>query len=146
MIKFEKDNSIESQEIIHAKLREYNREKCQWLRDNVPPDFVESETKYCNILAFNDNELIGGAIGFVEYNWYVLNLLYVDEKYRGQDIGTYLTSRVEESARTRKLTGIRLETWNFQSRGFYEKNGYTVFAELKDCPPGTTVYFLKKEL
>ena len=27
----------------------------------------------------------------------------------------------------------------------YEKNGYEVFAEIKDCPPGTTNYYLKKE-
>lgn len=38
-----------------------------------------------------------------------------------------------------------METWDFQAKGFYEKNGYTVFAEIKDCPPGTICYFLKKE-
>lgn len=42
-------------------------------------------------------------------------------------------------------TGIRMETWDFQARGFYEKNGYNVFGEIKDCPPGTICYFLKKE-
>lgn len=38
-----------------------------------------------------------------------------------------------------------METWNFQARGFYEKNGYVVFAEIKNCPPGTVDYYLKKE-
>ena len=34
-----------------------------------------------------------------------------------------------------------METWNFQARGFYEKNGYNVFGEIKDCPENL---FLKK--
>ena len=27
-----------------------------------------------------------------------------------------------------------------------ERNGYNVFGEIKDCPPGTIDYLLKKEL
>ena len=27
-----------------------------------------------------------------------------------------------------------------------EKNGYTVYGEIKDCPPGTIKYFLKKNV
>ena len=38
-----------------------------------------------------------------------------------------------------------METWDFQARGFYEKNGYIVFAEIKNCPPRTIDYYLKKE-
>ena len=52
--------------------------------------------------------------------------------------------QIEEFAKKENLTGVRMETWDFQARGFYEKNGYTVFAEIKDCPPKTTCYFLKK--
>lgn len=37
-------------------------------------------------------------------------------------------------------------SWDFQARGFYEKQGYVVWEELNDCPPGTTVFHLKKEL
>jgi hypothetical protein len=31
-------------------------------------------------------------------------------------------------------------------RTIYEKLGYTVFGELKDCPPGHAHYFLSKAL
>ena len=62
----------------------------------------------------------------------------------GQDIWTNLLMQIEEFAKKENLTGVRMETWDFQARGFYEKNGYTVFAEIKDCPPKTTCYFLKK--
>ena len=95
---------------------------------------------------YDDGKVVGGAIGFVKYKWYFLDLLYIDKKYRGQDIGTKLLEQIEKFTRKENLIGIRMETWNFQAREFYEKNGYNVFGEIKDCPPGTIDYLLKKEL
>lgn len=145
MIIIKKGNDIEMKNIIHTNLRKNNIEKCEWLRNNVSTNIKISNAKNSNFLAFDDNKLIGGAIGFVEYNWYFLDLLYVEEEYRGQDIGTKLIKKIEDFAKTEKLTGVRMETWDFQAKGFYEKNGYTVFAEIEDCPPGTIDYFLKKK-
>ena len=53
---------------------------------------------------------------------------------------------IEEFAKKENLTGIRTETWDFQAKGFYEKNGYKVYAKIKDCPPGTIDFSLKKIL
>lgn len=144
VIKNENDNKFKN--IIHTKLRKNNIEKCKWLKDNVSEDINVSSIENSNFLVFDDNLLVGGAIGFIEYNWYFLDLLYVDEKYRKRNIGTNLIKEIEKLAKEKHLTGIRMETWNFQARGFYEKNGYSVFAEIKDCPPGTIDYYLKKEL
>ncbi len=146
MIQIKNDNNVELKKVIHTKLRKNNRNKCKWLKDNTSENVDETSTKTSNFLAFDDNKLIGGAIGFIEYNWYFLDLLYVNEEYRGKDIGTNLLKQIEDFARTEKLMGVRMETWDFQARGFYEKNGYKVFGEIKDCPPNTICYFLKKEL
>jgi len=146
MITIKIDNNEEMKNIIHTNLRKNNREKCVWLRNNTPADIKISDIKNCNFLAFDNDKLIGGAIGFIQYNWYFLDLLYIDEKYRGQDIGTNLLKQIEDFARKENLIGVRMETWDFQARGFYEKNDYTMFAEIKDCPPGTICYFLKKEI
>lgn len=145
MITIKNDNNVEMKNIIHTNLRKNNREKCKWLKDNASADINVPNTKNSNFLAFDNNKLIGGAIGFVKYNWYFLDLLYVDENYRGQDVGTNLIRNIETFAKKEKLIGIRMETWDFQARGFYEKNGYTVYGEIKNCPPGTVEYFLKKE-
>ena len=146
MITIKNNNNIEMKNIIHSNLRKNNIEKCKWLKDNVTEDITASNIKNNNFLAFDNEKLIGGAIGFIEYNWYFLDLLYIDKEYRGQDIGTKLIREIEKFAKEENLTGVRMETWNFQARGFYEKNGYTVFAEIENCPPGTIDYFLKKEL
>lgn len=146
MIVIKKENDNEFKNIIHTKLRKNNIEKCKWLKDNVSEDINVSSIENSNFLVFDDNLLVGGAIGFIEYNWYFLDLLYVDEEYRKRNIGTNLIKKIEKLAREKHLTGIRMETWDFQAKGFYEKNGYSVFAEIKNCPPGTIDYYLKKEL
>ena len=146
MIVIKNDNNEELKKVIDNKLSQFNREKCQWLRNNSGIDQKEYEEKEYNFLAYMEDKLIGGAIGYIKYNWYFLDLLYVDEEYRGQDIGTELINQIEKLAQKEKLVGIRMETWNFQARGFYEKNGYIVYAEIKDCPPGTIDYFLKKKI
>jgi len=114
------------------------------VKNNISDDINISNKVDVNFLAFNDGKLIGGAIGFIEYNWYFLDLLYIDEVYRGQAIGTRLIEEIEKFSKNENLTGVRMETWNFQAKGFYEKNSYNVFAQMEDCPPGTVDYFLKK--
>ena len=132
---------------IRHKLRVHNREKCAWLKENSPVDLNNTD-KRINFIYHNgkDNAVLGGLFGHMEYNWLHLEQLYVDEEYRGHDIGTELMEIAETYAKEKCATGIVLETWSFQARPFYEKLGYEVFAELKDCPPGTIMYLLRKEL
>jgi acetyltransferase, GNAT family len=145
MITIKNENDIKFKKIIDTRLRKNNIEKCSWFKDNISEDINISSVKNNNFLAFDNDKLIGGAIGFVEYNWYFLDLLYIDEEYRNRNIGTNLIKEIEKFALKEHLTGVRMETWNFQAKGFYEKNGYSVFGEIKNCPPGTIDYHLKKE-
>ena len=144
MITIKNENDIKFKKIIDTRLRKNNIEKCSWFKDNISEDINISSVKNNNFLAFDNDKLIGGAIGFVEFNWYFLDLLYIDEEYRNRNIGTNLIKEIEKFALEEHLTGVRMETWNFQAKGFYEKNGYSVFGEIKDCPPGTIDYHLKK--
>lgn len=145
MITIKNENDIKFKKIIDTRLRKNNIEKCSWFKDNISEDINISSVKNNNFLAFDNDKLIGGAIGFVEFNWYFLDLLYIDEEYRNRNIGTNLIKEIEKFALEEHLTGVRMETWNFQAKGFYEKNDYSVFGEIKDCPPGTIDYHLKKE-
>lgn len=145
MITIKNENDIKFKKIIDTRLRKNNIEKCSWFKDNISEDINISSVKNNNFLAFDNDKLIGGAIGFVEYNWYFLDLLYIDEEYRNRNIGTNLIKEIEKFALKEHLTGVRMETWNFQAKGFYEKNGYSVFGEIKNCPPDTIDYHLKKE-
>lgn len=88
--------------------------------------------------------MIGGAVGYIEWKWYFLDELWIEEEHRKNGIGTKLINEIEKCAKENNLLGVRMETWSFQARGFYEKMGYEIYATFEDCPPGTIDYFLKK--
>ncbi|MBH5328887.1 GNAT family N-acetyltransferase [Eikenella sp. S3360] len=141
MITIQACNSAEHRQTILSRLKAYNQAHSPWLAAH--PDTAPEQADF---LAFDGGTLAGGIIGAVAYNWYALDLLYVGAAYRRQGLGSRLLGQAETFARHRGLTGIRLETWRFQAKDFYLKNGYRIFAELPDCPPGTTVYFMSKTL
>ena len=95
MITIKNENDIKFKKIINTRLRKNNMEKCSWFKDNISEDINISSVKNNNFLAFDNDKLIGGAIGFVEYNWYFLDLLYIDEEYRNRNIGTNLIKEIE---------------------------------------------------
>ena len=142
MIKINNDNNKKLKTIIDKRLSSFNKEHCQWFKKL---DLIKGyEEKEYNFIAYDGEKLIGGATGFIKYKWYFLDMLFVDEQYRKKGIGSKLISCIEELAKKENLLGVRIETWDFQAREFYEKNGYEVYAEFDDCPPGTVDYFLKK--
>jgi len=72
--------------------------------------------------------------------------LYLPADLRSRGLGAELLRRAEVEARARGCVGAHLDTYGFQARGFYEKQGYAVFGALPDCPPGHARFFLSKRL
>lgn len=140
MIRFACENNEALDQEIATRLGEFNKSQTDWF-SNHPH---KSKNKSC--YAFDGDKLVGGAVGFVRYNWFYLDLLFVEEAYRKQRIGSQLLRQIEDYAKKENLTGVRLETWDFQALDFYQANGYDVFGEIKDCPPGTIEYHLMKKL
>ena len=93
-----------------------------------------------------DYTVIGGLHGHTSHKWLFTQLLVVPEALRGQGVGTQLLEMAEAEAITRGCIGARLETFEFQARGFYEKMGYVCFGEIQDYPPGFARFFMKKQL
>ena len=88
----------------------------------------------------------GGLTARYGFGWMFIELLFVPERLRGKGVGRQLMADAERIAREKGLVGIRLDTFEFQARGFYEKLGYVVFGEIADHPPGSSRYFLSKRL
>ena len=108
---------------------------------------VDSPDGYLGVLIKDDaGQTVGGLTARWYYNWMFIELLFVPEHLRGQDVGTRLMAEAEDQARSRGLIGIWLDTFSFQARGFYEKLGYVVFGELPNYPDSHSRYFLQKRL
>jgi GNAT superfamily N-acetyltransferase len=99
------------------------------------------------VLAYNtDDHLIGGATGFKWGDSFKVDFLYLEQNWRGQDIGTQIMDRIEQEAAARKCTQLYLDTYSFQAIEFYKKRGFEVIGTLENFPTPHTFYFLKKTL
>lgn len=102
--------------------------------------------RICFVLQAPDQEILGGVIGEIYWEWFYLDLMWIRENLRGQGYGEQLLSAVEEEAKKKGAKHVFLDTFTFQAPGFYQKYGYQVFGQLPDFPPGHQRYYLTKEL
>lgn len=124
-------------EFIHSGLRTYN---ARFAPSDYRPLFV--------FLRDADGQLVGGLLGDTYWGWISINILWIDERYRGRGYGERIITAAEDEARRRGCAHAMLDTLSFQARPFYEKLGYRVYGLLEDFPAGSghTRYYLTKDL
>ena len=129
----------DEQEELDCRLGDFNLSK-------VPPTQAEVEVDLSLCLK-KEGRIVAG-INACMYAWYItyVHILFVEESYRGQDLASQLLKRVEETAKAKGSMLIHLDTFSFQARDFYLKQGYEIFGTLDDCPKGHKRYYLKKAL
>ena len=93
-----------------------------------------------------EKKVVGGAIGSVFGGWLYISLMWVEESLRNRGYGTKLLEMMENEAVKLGCRHAHVDTYSFEARPFYEKNGYTVFALLENYPEGHSKHFLKKKL
>jgi len=97
-------------------------------------------------LALHDSQgaVVGGLYGATMWSWLMIDGLWVAPELRGQGLGRRLLLASEEIAIQRGCIGSWLGTFDFQAKVFYERHGYSVFAELAGFPPNHTHFHLRK--
>ena len=127
-------------EYLENKLVEFNQQQ-------VP--FTQSEPFMQLSFVIKDEEnVIRGGITAVIYCWKILyiNVLWVDERYRKHGYGAKLLAEIEQAAYDQGCKLAHLDTFDFQAKDFYLRQGYEIFGQLDDCPPGHAKFFMKKHL
>jgi GNAT superfamily N-acetyltransferase len=100
----------------------------------------------CFVIQGPDDVIVGGIIGATYWDWLYVDLMWIQEEFRGQGYGSRLLALAEDEARKRGAKNAYLDTFSFQAPEFYKKFGYEVFGELQDFPTGHQRYFLTKSL
>src|SRR5687767_4608675 len=90
--------------------------------------------------------VVGGLLGQIRWRWLYVAKLWVADAYRGAGRGAELLSAAESRARERDCLGVYLDTFEYQARPFYEKQGYQHFGTLEGYPPGYRQFFLATRL
>jgi GNAT superfamily N-acetyltransferase len=91
-------------------------------------------------------ETLGGMIGKTSYGLLFIDLVYLPDSLRGQDIGSRLLKMMEEEGVRRGCMAAFLFTITYQAPGFYARNGWMEFGRIACDPPGTARVFMAKSL
>lgn len=137
-MKFNVTDKIKKQdeETIFRGLLEYNLAR---IEDKNPKDlgvYMEDEK----------GKILAGLIGNTHGNWMTVKYLWVDEKLRGQNIGSQILKKAEETAKERGCKYAFLDTFSFQAPEFYKKYGYKEQFVLEEYPVEGKRYYFTKNL
>jgi GNAT superfamily N-acetyltransferase len=110
------------------------------------PGDVRSRDWQTVCLALRDQRdtVVGGLYGATMWAWLMIDGLWVAPDQRRHGLGQRLLLASEAIAIERGCIGSWLGTFDFQAKAFYERQGYSVYAELPDFPPGHTHFHLQK--
>mgnify|MGYP001488358637 CR=1 FL=1 len=115
------------------------------ISENDPEDVGHRDWQPVNLaLRSDDGSIVGGLYGATMWSWLMIDGLWVAPALRRLGHGRSLLLAAESTAIARGCQGSWLGTFDFQARAFYERMGYSVFAELPGFPPRHTHYHLRK--
>ena len=91
-------------------------------------------------------KIIGGCFCNTFSKCLYVDVMWLDEAYRGRGYGKLMISQAEKVGKENGCVFSHTCTFSYQSPEFYKACGYEVFAELRDYPDDVVQYFLKKRL
>ncbi len=98
------------------------------------------------VLRGADGAILGGLSGYTGRDWLYVELFGLPPELRRDGLGSRLLRMAEEEGRARGCFGSYLDTFSFQARPFYEKQGYQVFGQIDGYPDDAVRFFLSKRL
>jgi ribosomal protein S18 acetylase RimI-like enzyme len=119
--------SSEEADFIDDKIVEFNLQK-------VPADCENNRIVYWfgKKMTDENGRIVAGCLAArTVWGTAEVSVLWVDEAYRKQGLGTQLLADVEKDFRENGCNIVLLDTFDWQARGFYEKQGYSVSAPLR---------------
>lgn len=113
---------------------------------NAEHGWADSPALFNVVLRDDEGAIRGGLIARTNWHWLWVITLALAPGFRGRGHGARLLAAAESHALGLNCVGARLDTYSFQARAFYEKQGYTEAGRIPDCPPGHVRYTLFKRL
>ena len=127
-------------DFVDDKICEYNESKVPF-ELSIPPSKINRHIQ-------DDIGNIIAGINCIYYAWkcIYIDVLWVKEEYRNAGIGSQLLSEIEKTAKEYGCHLIHLDTFDFQAKDFYIKQGFEIHGVLDDCPKGHNRYYFKKSI
>lgn len=115
-------------------------------------DFDESYITYkmdgeIHIGIEDDGKLVAGLNAYItNFKILYVSTVFVDEEYRRKGLGARLMHEMEKRAAAMGVNNIRLDTYDWQGKEFYETLGYECVGHYDNKEDGFSEYFYLKKL
>jgi len=133
------EQHIEDKMSVRSGLIAYNRRF-------VPEEIAKNAQEVCFFVKDEQGNVLGGIYGEHKFDYMDINIFWLDDSLRKQGYGSLIMYKMEEKARELGCKLIKLDTFSFQARGFYEKQGFVVYGQIDDVAGGHTIFYLMKRL
>jgi GNAT superfamily N-acetyltransferase len=130
---------VEDKQSVRNGLIAYNRQY-------IPESLMNNYQEVCLFIKDDQGTVVGGMYGTYKLDFIAIDIFWLDESLRKLGYGSQIINRMEQKARELGCKFMKLDTFSFQARGFYEKHGFTVYGQIDDVAGGHTHYYLLKRL
>lgn len=130
------DLSEKETEYIEDKLSEYDENYINYKIEGTISIGIEEDGK---IIAGLDAQMTAFKILYV-------STMFVEEEYRRKGYGKLLIAEMERRAKKLGANTIRLDTFNWQGKEFYEALGYRSVGFYENLEDGYSEYFFLKRI
>ncbi len=94
-----------------------------------------------------DGKLIAGLDACITaFKILYVSTVFVEEAWRRKGIGAQLIREMEKRASAMGVNTIRLDTFNWQGKEFYEAMGYRCVGQYENAEDGYSEYFFLKRI
>ncbi|MFF2015891.1 GNAT family N-acetyltransferase [Paenibacillus sp. NPDC058177] len=132
------ETNREHQSYIENKMFEFNML-------HFPDDLKGRYQVVSLFLKDEDDQIYGGLVGEICWNWLEIEYLFVNEELRKSGYGKTLMLEAERIAKENNCEFLKVDTLSFQALDFYKKLGFEVFGTLENAGRHTH-YYLKKDI
>ena len=128
-----------------------NQEQVEDIEERLE-DFDESYITYkmdgeIQIGIEDDGKLVAGLDACItNFKILYVSTVFVDEEYRRKGLGARLMREMEKRAAAMGVNMIRLDTYDWQGKEFYETLGYECVGHYDNKEDGFSEYFYLKRL
>ena len=111
-------------------------------------NYISYKMDGCIQIGVEDNgRLIAGLDACITaFKILYVSTVFVDEEYRRKGIGARLIREMEKRAAALGVNTIRLDTFNWQGKEFYEAMGYECAGHYDNPEDGYSEYFFLKRI
>ena len=133
------------------KIIDLNEEQVEDINERLE-DFDETYITYkmdgeIQIGIEDDGKLVAGLDACItNFKILYVSTVFVDEEYRRKGLGARLMREMEKRAAAMGVNMIRLDTYDWQGKEFYETLGYECVGHYENREDGFSEYFYLKRL